>query len=48
MVPFVMIMVILIFAFASAYIACFEPEELQTFDYEVRLFRGFELILGSY
>lgn len=48
MVPFVMIMVILIFAFASAYIACYEPKELKNFDYSFRLYRGFELLLGNY
>ena len=48
MVPFVMIMIVLTFAFASAYVACFEPHQFKNFDYSVRLFKGFELLLGSY
>ncbi len=48
MVPFVMIMIILMFAFASAYISCFEPLEFKNYSYETRLFKGFELLLGAY
>lgn len=48
MVPFVLIMIVLIFAFASGYIASHDPEDLSTLNYELRLFKGFELMLGAY
>lgn len=48
MIPFVLIMVVLLFAFASAYIACFEPAQFKQYDYAGRLFKGFELLLGAY
>lgn len=48
MVPFVMILIVLIFAFATAYIASFEPAQFKDFDYGVRIFKGFELLFGAY
>ena len=48
MVPFVLIMIVLIFAFASGYIASHEPEAMSSLNYEIRLFKGFELMLGAY
>ncbi len=48
MIPFVMIMIVLTLAFASTYIAAFEPEEISNFSYDIRLFKGFELLLGAY
>ena len=48
MIPFVLIMIVLVLAFGSAYVACFEKDELKNFSYDIRLFKGFELMLGGY
>ena len=48
MIPFVLIMIVLVAAYATLYVACFEPAEIKEFDYSIRLFKGFEILLGGY
>ena len=48
MIPFVMIMIVLVAAYATLYVACFEPAEIKAFDYSIRIFKGYEILLGAY
>ena len=46
--PFLAILVIIILAFASSYVASYESSEIKKESYSLRLWHGFQLITGNF
>ena len=47
MIPFLLVLIMVIFCYSSAYIAAFPEEVNKELDYSDRLFEGYNILIGN-